>query len=83
MLLIIMEFFGTKLGRMAAVGAASIVAFFAFVSHERSIGARNVVTKIDKANTKAVELGARSASKSADGSVRGTIDPSTRYNAAP
>ena len=77
----IQEFFSTKLGRLAAVGAASIVAFLAFVSHERSVGARNVVTKIDKANTKAVAIGTSGARKSADSGVRGAIDPSTRYDA--
>lgn len=81
-LIVVKEFFSTKLGRMAAVGAASIVAFLAFVSHERSVGARNVVTKIDKANTKAVAIGSGSARKSADSSVRGTVDPSTRYDGA-
>lgn len=82
-MLIIIEFFSTKIGRLVAVGAASIVAFLAFVSHERSVGGRNVVTKIEKANTKAVAIGTGSARKSADGGVRGKIDPTTRNNSAP
>lgn len=85
-LIVVQGFFRTKFGRMVAVsvvGAVSIiVAFLAFVSHERSVGARNATVKIDKANTKAVAIGSGSARKSADSSVRGQVDPTTRYDGA-
>lgn len=69
-----------KFCQVLAVGFGVVASLFVFVSHERSVGARNVVTTIDKSNNKAVAIGTGSARKSADDGVRGQIDPSTRYN---
>lgn len=73
--------FGTLWGRVA-LGAglvASLVALRAVdVHHQRVLGEKRAVAKIEKANDNAVKVGKRAAERSTSGGVRGTVDPSTR-----
>jgi len=80
-----LAFFGTLWGRVALIAAllAALVALRAAdVHHQRKVGETRAITKIEKSNEKAVDLGRKAAAKSrapATGRVRaGDIDPTTR-----
>lgn len=77
----LIEYFGTITGRLV-LGAgivASLVALRAWdVHHQRGIGERKAVAKIEKANDNATKLGKRAAAGSTDSGMRGKRDPSTR-----
>ena len=73
----ILLFLETRIGRGLAVAVACGFAFVLFASHERGIGSRSAITKIEKANTNAVTLGTRAARKSGTDGVR-KLDPTTR-----
>lgn len=81
----LLEFFGTLWGRVA-LGVGIIFALVAVraadVHKQRKIGETRAVTKIEKANEKATDLGRKAAEKSrapvAPGRVRANRDPSTR-----
>lgn len=80
-LLNVVAWFGTLWGRVA-LGAglvASLVAVRAWdVHHQRVIGEKRAVAKIEKANNHAVQIGKRAAERSTSGGVRGAVDPTTR-----
>ena len=73
----ILLFLETRIGRGLAVAVACGVAFLLFASHERGIGSRSAITKIEKATSNAVTLGTRAARKSGTDGVR-KLDPTTR-----
>lgn len=81
----LISFFGTLWGRVA-LGAGIVLALVALraadVHKQRKIGETRAVTKIEKSNEKAIDLGKRAAEKSrapAPSRVRGANrDPSTR-----
>ena len=80
-----LAFLGTLWGRVALAAAlvAALVALRAAdVHHQRKVGETRAITKIEKSNEKAADLGKKAAAKSrapAVGRVRpGDIDPSTR-----
>ncbi len=81
----LLGFFGTLWGRVA-VGAGIVLALVALraadVHKQRKIGETRAVTKIEKANEKATDLGRKAAEKSrapaGAGRLRGDRDPSTR-----
>ncbi len=81
----LLGFFGTLWGRVA-LGAGIVLALVALraadVHKQRKIGETRAVTKIEKANEKATDLGRKAAEKSrapaGAGRLRGDRDPSTR-----
>lgn len=81
-----LAFFGTMWGRVATVAAivAALVALRAAdVHHQRKVGEARAVTKIEKANEKATDLGKKAAAKSRAPAPPGRVraadrDPTTR-----
>lgn len=79
-----LAFFGTLWGRVALIAAllAALVALRAAdVHHQRKVGETRAITKIEKSNEKAADLGKKAAAKSrapATGRVQHPADPSTR-----
>lgn len=78
-----LAFLGTLWGRVALAAAlvAALVALRAAdVHHQRKVGETRAVTKIEKSNEKAADLGKRAAAKSRSptGRLQHPADPTTR-----
>jgi hypothetical protein len=81
-MLFLIDLLARPLGKVGVV-AAAVVALLGLrtwdVHHQRAIGSKEAVAKIDKANDNASKLGKRAADKSmAGGVLGGRRDPSTR-----
>lgn len=64
--------------QVLALGLLAWIALKANNFYQRQIGASQTLTKIEKANENATDLGTDAAARSLDGRVRGKRDPSTR-----
>ena len=71
----------STLGGRVIVGGVLVLALIglraADVAHQRKVGAKRAVEKIEKANDKAVKVTDRARTKSRAPSVRGKLDPYT------
>ena len=80
-MLFLIDLLARPLGKVGVV-AAAVVALLGLrtwdVHHQRAIGSKEAVAKIDKANDNASKLGKGAASKSLSDGVRGQRDPTTR-----
>lgn len=71
---------GSFWGRVVGACMLGLVALKTYGWTQQREGARKAVAKIEKATDNAAKAGKRAANRSADPSVRGVIDPSTRHD---
>jgi hypothetical protein len=77
-MILVLEFLRTKLGQYILIGASAVAAFLVFVSHERSVGSRKAVAKIEQQDAVHVTKAQAAAKRSADPAARGVRDPYVR-----
>lgn len=64
--------------RYAVIGLMAMAGYEAWKIHQRNIGARVAIEKVEKANETAIAIGNAGASKSGIAGVSGQRDPTTR-----
>lgn len=71
---------GMKVGIFAGVIGALVIAWKVHIHSVEAQGAAKAVAKIERANVEVVKKASRAADRSRDPSVRGVVDPSTRWD---
>jgi hypothetical protein len=71
---------GSFWGRIFGACLVGLVALKGYGWTQQKVGAEKATAKIEKATDNAAKAGKRAANRSADPSVRGKLDPTTRHD---